>query len=142
VHPSLKFSVLCAVLMLSACNASKPVLTPFHRGPWEQRIGFSQAIQVGNRLYISGCVGDASKTFEEQMKQAYSEIQETLDHYKIGLSSIVMERIYTTDMESLIKFQETRKSIYGEHLPAATWVEVKGLYQKGLQIEIEVEVTL
>jgi 2-iminobutanoate/2-iminopropanoate deaminase len=142
VHSFLKLSALGAVLMFSACAPPKATLTPFHRGAWENHIGFSQAIRVGNKIYISGSVGDANKNFEEQMRQAYAEIQETLEHYQTGFSNVVMERIYTTDMEALVKCEGVRKEIYAGHLPAATWVEVKGLYQKGLQIEIEVEVEL
>lgn len=142
MHPSMKFAALGAVLVLSACVPPKTVLTPFHRGPWENQIGFSQAIQVGNRVYISGSVGDPSKNYEEQLRQAYAEIQETLDHYQTSFANVVMERIYTTDMEALVKCREVRKGLYAGHLPAATWVEVKGLYQKGLLIEIEVEVVL
>lgn len=138
----LKWAAPGTLLLLSACAPQKAVLTQFHRGPWEQHIGFSQAIQVGNTIHIAGSVGDPTKSFEEQMKQAYAEIQETLEHHKTGFSNVVMERIYTTDMEALVKCQEIRKGIYGGHLPAATWVEVKGLYQKGLQIEIEVEVVM
>jgi len=53
-----------------------------------------------------------------------------------------MERIYTTDIEALIRSQQTRKKIYGDWAPAATWVEVKRLYSAGDKIEIEVEVAL
>ena len=54
----------------------------------------------------------------------------------------MMERIYTTDMEALIKSQETRKSFYGTWLPAATWVEVKRLYVPEAALEIEVELVV
>jgi enamine deaminase RidA (YjgF/YER057c/UK114 family) len=53
-----------------------------------------------------------------------------------------MERIYTTDMDGLIKCQETRKRIYGDWLPAATWVEVRRLYTPEAMIEIEVELVV
>ena len=139
---TLKYAVLGALLLGSACAPPKATLTSFHRGPWENQIGFSKAVQVGNRIYISGSVGDPTKPYEEQLRQAYSEIQETLEHYKTGFSNVVVEHIYTTDMESLVKCLGIRKELYKGHLPAATWVEVKGLYQKGLQIEIEVEVVL
>jgi 2-iminobutanoate/2-iminopropanoate deaminase len=53
-----------------------------------------------------------------------------------------MERIYTTNMEALIRSQETRKQFYGNWLPAATWVEVKRLYGAADKIEIEMHVAL
>lgn len=138
----MKWAACGALLLLPACVPPKTTLVAFHRGPWENHIGFSQSIQAGNRVFISGCVGDPAKSFEEQMRQAYAQIQETLEHHKTSFAHIAVERIYTTDMDSLIKCQEIRKEIYAGHLPAATWVEVKRLYQPGLQIEIEVEVVL
>jgi enamine deaminase RidA (YjgF/YER057c/UK114 family) len=65
-----------------------------------------------------------------------------MENYKAGFSNVVMERIYTTDIEALVKCQETRKRIYGDHLPAATWVEVKRLYMAGAKLEIEVELVM
>jgi 2-iminobutanoate/2-iminopropanoate deaminase len=66
----------------------------------------------------------------------------TLTQYKTDVSHVVMERIYTTDMEPLIRSQETRNQVYGNWLPAATWVEVRRLYAPADKIEIEVQVAL
>jgi enamine deaminase RidA (YjgF/YER057c/UK114 family) len=124
----------------------KPALETYHAGPWEQRIGYSQAVRSGHMLYISGTVGVNSKgkpdDLDSQMKNAYAAIQKTLAHYKSDASHIVMERIYTTDMEALIRSQETRKQFYGNWLPVATWVEIRRLYGSADKIEIEVQVAL
>jgi len=66
----------------------------------------------------------------------------TLAQYKTDASHVVMERIYTTDMEALIHSQETRKQFYGNWLPAGTWVEGRRLYGPADKIEIEVQVAL
>ena len=89
----------------------KPQFSVYHEGPWEQQIGYSQAVRAGHTIYISGTVGANEKGFPP-------------------------------DMESLIKCQEERKKIYGDWLPAATWVEVKHLYAPEAKLEIEVEVVL
>lgn len=118
----------------------------YHAGPWEQQIGYAQAIRAGHTIYISGTVGADEKGFPEdleaQMKLAYASIEKSLNHYGASFSNVVMERIYTTDMDGLIKCQETRKRIYGDWLPAATWVEVRRLYTLGAMIEIEVELVV
>jgi 2-iminobutanoate/2-iminopropanoate deaminase len=125
---------------------SKPIFETYHAGPWEQRIGYSQAVRSGRTLYISGTVGangeGKPEDLDGQMKNAYVAIQKTLTQYKTDLSHVVMERIYTTDMEALIRSQETRKHFYGNWLPAATWVEVRRLYAPADKIEIEVQVAL
>jgi 2-iminobutanoate/2-iminopropanoate deaminase len=124
----------------------KPAFETYHAGPWELRIGYSQAVRSGRMLYISGTVGANGEgkpdDLDGQMKNAYAAIQKTLAHYKTDFSHVVMERIYTTDMEALILSQETRKQFYGNWLPAATWVEVRRLYAPADKIEIEVQVAL
>ena len=115
----------------------------YHAGPWEQEIGYAQALRVGNTIYISGTTGTDENgnpaDLESQMKLAYAGIRKTLAHYGADLKNIVMERIHTTDMEALIKAQETRKAIYAGWFPPATWTEVKRLYEKAAKIEIDVE---
>jgi enamine deaminase RidA (YjgF/YER057c/UK114 family) len=143
-------SCICVVGQTPAEPAQKqsPVsaFDTYHAGPWEQRIGYSQALRSGNVLYVSGTVGVDEKgqpaDLDGQMKNAYAAIQKTLVHYHTDLSHVVMERIYTTDIEALIRSQETRKRIYGDSLPAATWIEVKRLYGAADKIEIEVQVAL
>ncbi len=137
-------------LGLGGNGAAKPTpptaLEAYHAGPWEEQIGYSQAVRAGHTVHIAGTVGADDKGFpdslEAQMKLAYAAIQRTMDRYGAGFSNVVMERIYTTDMESLIKAQEVRKGIYGGWLPAATWVEVRRLYRTEAKLEIEVELVL
>lgn len=127
-------------------NDTKTGYSVYHAGPWEQQIGYSQAVRAGHTIYISGTVGADEKGFpkdlDSQMRLAYAAIRKTMKQYGADFSNIVMERIYTTDMEALIKSQETRKSFYGAWLPAATWVEVKRLYVPEAAIEIEVELVV
>ena len=132
-----------------AQKSAAPARTAFdsyHAGPWEQDIGYSQGVRAGHVLYVSGTVGADAKgqppDLDSQMKKAYEGIQKTLAHYHTDFSHVVMERIYTTDIEALIRSQATRKQFYGSSLPAATWVEVRRLYGAADKIEIEVQVAL
>ena len=124
----------------------KPKFSVYHEGPWEEQIGYSQAVQAGRTIYISGTVGANERGFptdmESQMQLAYAAIQKTMNHYGADFSNVVKEHIYTTDVEALKKCQGVRKKIYGDWLPAATWVEVKRLYSADAKLEIEVELVL
>jgi len=126
-----------------AAGPKKPLFSAYHQGPWEEQIGYSQAVQAGRTIYISGTVGANEKGFpsdmESQMILAYAAIRKTMDHYGANFSNVVREHIYTTDLEELKKCQDARKKIYGDWLPAATWVEVKRLYSAEAKLEIEVE---
>ena len=58
----------------------------------------------------------------------------------VGLfDDVVAENIFTTDMSALLENAAYRGSIYTNHFPTATWLEVKGLALPGLVIEIEME---
>jgi enamine deaminase RidA (YjgF/YER057c/UK114 family) len=49
-----------------------------------------------------------------------------------------MERIYTTDMDALLKVADRRLKHYAPaQLPATTWVEVKRLVDPGFLVAIE-----
>ena len=141
-----KSSDATAVKKAASAGPGETALSAYHAGPWEEKIGYSQAVRAGHTIYISGTVGADEKGFpkdlEAQMRLAYAAIEKTLEQYGANVSDVAMERIYTTDMDALIKLQEVRKGVYGKWLPAATWVEVRRLYVPEAMIEIEVEVVV
>lgn len=125
---------LSAVLAQSETNSI--VKEKFHFDKeMEDAIGFAQAIKTGNTLYISGYTsgGDAPT----QIKNVYEALQKVLEHYKIGFENVVKENLYTTDIEGIKLHQEDRKKFYKGDYPAATWVEVKQLYDKSFNLEVE-----
>lgn len=123
---------------------SEQKMTIFHLGPWEEEVGYSQSVRVGNRIIVSGTVADdsVSKDMESQLKEAFRNIITTLAHDGATLKNVIKETTYCRDMDALIKCQDLRKEIYGGHLPATTWVQVERLYSPGHLLEIEVEAVL
>jgi len=119
-------------------------MTSYHFGPWEAEIGYSQSVRVGNRIIVSGTVGadENAHDMASQMRNAFASITETLRHDGATLANVVKETAYCRDMDALIACQELRKSIYGGHLPATTWVQVERLYSPEHLLEIEVEAVL
>jgi 2-iminobutanoate/2-iminopropanoate deaminase len=71
--------------------------------PWEKEYGYSQAVKVGDTIYVSGQVAhdDNGKIvgrgeMEAQMRQAYSNIHKVLAQYGATMDNIVDERcLYT-----------------------------------------------
>jgi 2-iminobutanoate/2-iminopropanoate deaminase len=102
----------------------------------EDEIGYAQAVRVGNTIYISGSVGWGK--MDDALVLAYNEIGKTLKNYHATFQNVVKENLYTTALDSVIKYKDLRRNYYGEDFPAATWVEVKRLYNSGLIVEIEV----
>lgn len=127
-----------ALLALAAPLAAQDRQQPFNLdAEGENGIGYTQAIRVGDVLYLSGTVGRGA-TLEEQMASAYRNIARTLEHYGATLADVVRETIYTTDMEALQRAIPARKVIYGNRFPAATWVQVERLFSPPILLEIEI----
>lgn len=104
---------------------------------------FSQAVQVGNTIYVSGKVArDASGNivsddFEAQAIQSFENVRTTLEAAGASLSDIVKFSAYLTDINNLQKFREVRNRYFKPPRPASTAVEVSGLVP-GALVEIDV----
>ena len=112
----------------------------------EKQYGYSHAVRIGDDLKISGAVSMDDKgeltapgNLEQQMKNCYSDLEKVLKHYGYTFDDVVVENIYTTDMQGFIKAAGYRNSIYKKQFPTGTWLEVKGLALPGQLIEIDME---
>lgn len=111
----------------------------FHWGGAESdtTAGYTQAIQSGNVLYISGTVG-FGKTMPDQLRTLYQGIDRTLKHYGLDAANIVKENLYTIDIEATKAANNVRKLFYKGDYPAATWVQISRLYMSEALVEVEV----
>lgn len=112
----------------------------------ERAYGYSHAVRIGDDLKISGAVSmddegnpTAVGDLEQQMKNAYSDLEQVLAHYGCSFDDVVVENVYTTDMAGFLEVAGYRSSIYTRHFPTGTWAEVKGLALPEFLIEIELE---
>ena len=112
----------------------------------EKAYGYTHAIRIGDSVRISGALSmdeegnpKAAGDLEQQMKNVYSDLETILEHFGCTFDDVVVENIYTTDMEKFLEVAEYRGSIYQGRYPAGTWVEVKGLVFPDFLIEIEME---
>jgi 2-iminobutanoate/2-iminopropanoate deaminase len=112
----------------------------------EKAYGYTHAIRIGNDIKISGAVSmddegnpTAIGDLEQQMKNAYSDLEKVLDHYGYTFDDVIVENVFTTDMAGFLEVAGYRSSIYGERFPTGSWLEVKGLALPEFLIEIELE---
>ena len=114
--------------------------------PWEQEYGYSQAVKVGDTIYLSGQVAHNEKgefvgvsDMEAQMRAAYANIKKLLAEYGAGVENIVDETWFVTDMETAFAAAvKCRKEIFsGTPVAANTIVEIKQLAFPELLIEIK-----
>ena len=112
----------------------------------EKDYGYSHAVKIGDDLKISGAVSMndsgiivAPGNMEQQMKNCYSDLEKILQHYGYTYDDVIVENIYTTNMQDFIKVSGFRNSVYKNQFPTGTWLEVKGLAITGQLIEIDME---
>jgi 2-iminobutanoate/2-iminopropanoate deaminase len=103
-------------------------------------------VKVGHHLKISGAVSmddqgnpTAVGDLEQQMKNAYADLERVLQHYGYTFDDVIVEDVFTTDMAKFLEVAAYRNSIYTKQFPTGTWLEVKGLALPEFLIEIELE---
>ena len=134
---------------VSAKNAEHKLAAPDYfllRPEVEKAYGYSHAVKIGDDIRISGAVSMDDKgnptavgDLDQQMKNAYSDLEKVLQHYGYSFDDVVVENIYTTDMAKFLEAASYRNTIYTRHFPTGTWLEVKGLALPEFMIEIELE---
>ncbi|MGI8640661.1 MAG: RidA family protein [Pyrinomonadaceae bacterium] len=113
---------------------------------WEQVVGYSRAVRVGNRIYVTGTtatdengnivgVGDAYA----QTVQAIKNIERALQALGATLETIVRTRMFVTDISRWEEYGKAHGEIFREILPATTMVEVSRLIDPEMLIEIEAD---
>lgn len=112
----------------------------------EKAYGYTHAIKIGDDIKISGAVSmddqgapTAVGDLEQQMKNAYSDLEKVLAHFGYTFDDVIVENVFTTDMAKFLEVSGYRNSIYPERFPTGTWLEVKGLALPEFMIEIELE---
>ena len=112
---------------------------------WEEEYGYSQAIKVGDTIYISGQVSHDDKgkilgsDMESQMRQSYINVKKVLASYGASMENIVDETLFVTDMETAFAAAiKCRHEVFsGKPIVASTIVQIQRLAYPGLLIEIK-----
>lgn len=130
--------LLLPVAWLGACatNPAGDAKACFNRDSGiESEIGYCQALRSGDRLYISGTVGEG--LMPDAIRMAYDGLKESLEAHGLDFKDVVTERVYTTDLDAFIRHKEIRKRYYSKDFPASTWVQVERLYLPSFVVEVE-----
>ncbi len=107
---------------------------------------YSQAIQVGNTVYVSGQIalklnGEMDTTsIEIETNLVLQNLKYVLEAAKMEFKNVVKSAIYVTDLKNFKKINDIYATYFSIHPPARETVEVKAL-PKGAHIEISVIAT-
>jgi 2-iminobutanoate/2-iminopropanoate deaminase len=105
---------------------------------------YSQGIQVGNFLYLSGQLPLNPKTgklvegnIRKQTRQIFGNIKEILNAAGSGLSRVVKSTVFMLDLKEFSEMNEVYSEYFKNPFPARSTVQVANLPAKA-RIEIEV----
>lgn len=110
----------------------------------QEKFGYAQAVRVGETVYVAGTLGiDENRqlpaAFEDEMRTAYRNIEDTLRHFGATLDNVVEQTIYVTDIDDGIATRPVRKEVFGgKDLPASTMVEISKLAIPDARVEVTV----
>ena len=112
----------------------------------DPRFGYSQAVRVGDLLFVSGQVawdeagnvvgpGDARR----QAERAFANLEQKLRAAGSGLERVAKLTILATSRDHLAAIRDVRHRLFDPvgHYPASTFAVVVGLATPDLLVEIE-----
>ena len=113
--------------------------------PWESIAGYSRAVRVGNIIEVAGTTAvDAegqvvgAGDIGEQTDYIFNKIRNALNDAGSKMSDVIRTRMYLTDINDWETVARVHGDIFSDIKPVSTLVEVSGLIDEELLIEIEV----
>ena len=116
--------------------------------PYEESIGFSRALRVGERILVSGTApveADGSSTpgdAEAQAERCFDIIVDAIRALGGTRADIVRTRMFITDPADAEAVGRAHGRRFGDVRPAATMVVVSALLRPEWRVEIEAEAVL
>ncbi|HOX83278.1 MAG TPA: RidA family protein [Chryseolinea sp.] len=111
---------------------------------WEDIVGYSRAVQLGNQLEVSGTVatddnGVVGKgDFYLQTKFIIAKIEKVLHQAGFTLNDVVRTRMFVTDISHWEEIGKAHGEFFKNIKPATSMVEVSALIDPDYLVEIEV----
>ena len=131
MKPATVAAVLC--LMLAACARTDREVSLTEKAP--APIGpYSQAVRVGDALYVSGQLGIAPESRQlveggvaTQAQQAMKNVEAILAAAGFAFADVVQVQIFLEDMDDYGAVNGVYRTFFTENPPARAAVEVAGL---------------
>lgn len=118
-------------------------------GPWEASTGYSRAVVDGDSCWVAGTTdagpdgtsrhpGDAGA----QAEAAWEIVRHALEDGGFTLEDVVRTRMYVVSLEDVAAVSAAHGAVFRDVRPAATLVQVAGLVDPSLLVEVEADARL
>ena len=111
---------------------------------WEDIVGYSRAVRVGNIIEVTGTVAADDNTMlvggnsaYDQTKYILQRIEKILIRAGASLKDVVRTRMFVTDISRWEEYGKAHGEFFSEIKPCTSMIEVKGLISPEYLIEIE-----
>jgi enamine deaminase RidA (YjgF/YER057c/UK114 family) len=111
--------------------------------PYEGQFGFSRVVRAGGFVLVGGMtsVGPEGsvlgETPYEQAAVILDKILHELSRVGLGAAHVIQNRVYVTDISRADEVGRAHGDVFAEHRPLMTMVEVSGLIDPRMLVEIE-----
>jgi enamine deaminase RidA (YjgF/YER057c/UK114 family) len=111
--------------------------------PFEGQFGFSRLLRVGDFVLVAGTTAVqpsgaiCGETPYEQAVEIFTKILHELSRVGLGAADVIHNRMYVTDISRADEVGRAHGDFFGEHRPLATMVEVSGLIDPRMLVEVE-----
>jgi len=115
--------------------------------PYEESIGFSRAVVVGDRVLVSGTApvwpdGSCDPDPAVQARRCIQIVEAALAEAGASLADVVRTRTYLTVATDAATVASVHREAFGPARPAATFVVVAALVDPRWRVEIEAEASI
>jgi enamine deaminase RidA (YjgF/YER057c/UK114 family) len=111
--------------------------------PYEGQFGFSRVVRAGSFVLVGGTTSVepsgaiVGETPYEQAIEILSKLKHELSRVGLGPADVVQTRVYVTDISRAEEVGRAHGDVFGSHRPLMTMVEVSGLIDPRMLVEIE-----
>lgn len=117
--------------------------------PWEELVGYSRAVRVGNQVFVTGTIAADEQGLIVAPGDAYQQavyiirkIEQALGEAGAGLEHVVRTRMYLLSLDHADEVGRAHREAFESIRPCATMLAVADLFTDEALVEIEVDAVI